>query len=492
MFLIRAIVALLLILGFYSIALGLIGVLLYLPYASWVHLGYFSARESGFCVFSVLTVGYAVWPRREFFMAPGPRLTAEAHPRLSAVLNEVAQAAKLRTPDELYLVPEVNAWVSRRGGRTFSGGRMVMALGLPLLAVVTPSQLRAVLAHEFGHEQGGDTALGGWIYGTRLAMIRAGQEIRSSGWSGVLMYPLHWYSKLFLRVTTAIARRQELMADAQAGRIAGPEVAGQTLMTIEAATMAFDRYLTIEVLPVLERGYRPPLAQGFARYFRNQIDPGSSATVETPAVSRRVDPYQTHPSLKERLSALGCDPALCASKPMEASALSLLENPETFEPDLLGRLTNQTVSRRAKPITWEELSGPEGIELIYGASWNALLKECNPGLRGTLVRDLGGLAKDPEGFGRKVIRRKMLSKDYIELVSWVVGVALLRALQKDGWSMRKEPGLSIRLQKESATLEPFAIFGRLREDALAIEWPKECGRLGIDSLDLGDAGQDQG
>ena len=493
MFIIRAIIALLLILGFYGIALGLIVLLLYVPYASWVYGGYFSPRESGFCVFGVLVIAYAVWPRREFFLAPGPRLASDAHPRLSALLTEVAQSAKLRMPDELYLIPEVNAWVSRRGGRMFSGGRMVMALGLPLLAVLTPSQLRAVLGHEFGHEQGGDTALGGWIYGTRLAILRAGQEIRSSGWYGFLMYPLLWYSKIFLRVTTAIARRQELSADAQAARIAGAAVAGQVLVTIETATTAFDRYLKTEVIPVLERGYRPPLGEGFRRFFQNQQEVSAHRAIETPPDSKKADPYQSHPPLKERLSALG-DPVIDVGKRDETTALSLLENPESFEPDLLGRLTNQTVSRRAKPITWEELAGPEGVELVHGASWTALLKECGPGLGGTRVRDLAGHAKDPEAFGRKLTRRKMMSKDYVGLANQIVGIALVRTLQKAGWSIRKEPGLPLRLQKEPAILEPHEVFARLREDAYAAEWRKECDRLGIDSLELGngmDRGQDR-
>jgi len=434
-----------------------------------------------------MTIGYAVWPRREFFLAPGPRLTHVTHPRLSALLNEVAQASELATPEELYLIPEVNAWISRRGGRTFSGGRMVIALGLPLLAVLTPSQLRAVLAHEFGHEQGGDTILGGWIYGARLAMVRAGQNIHSSGWSGVLMYPLLWYSKLFLRITSVIARRQELIADAQAARIAGPEVAGHALTTTEAAVIAFDRYLRFEVLPVLDRGYRPPLAQGFDRYFRNQRDLAIE-TLETVPTQNRIDPYQSHPPLKERLSALGCAEAVRLPQSGEPSALSLLENPETFEADLLGRLTNQTIARRSKPITWEELSGPEGIDLIHSKTWDVVFRESGPRLSGITVQDLAGLAKDPEAFGRKVIPRKMLSKDYIAYSNHIVGVALARTLRKAGWSIRKEPGLPFQLKKGDATVEPFEVFSRLREEPAAAAWNKEAGRMGIGLLDLGHPG----
>jgi len=41
-----------------------------------------------------------------------------------------------------------------------------MVIGLPLMQIMTVSQMRAVLAHEFGHYYGGDTKLGPWVYRT--------------------------------------------------------------------------------------------------------------------------------------------------------------------------------------------------------------------------------------------------------------------------------------------------------------------------------------
>ena len=75
-------------------------------------------------------------------------------------------------PSEVYLTAEVNAWVMDRGGMMGFGSRRVMGLGLSLLQVLSVSQLRAVVAHEFGHFHGGDTKLGPWIYKTRAAIGR--------------------------------------------------------------------------------------------------------------------------------------------------------------------------------------------------------------------------------------------------------------------------------------------------------------------------------
>ena len=71
-------------------------------------------------------------------------------PRYVRTLEDIARATGQTMPAEVYLVPSVNAWVSQRGGIMGLGSRRVMGLGLPLMQLLTPHQLRAVLAHEFG------------------------------------------------------------------------------------------------------------------------------------------------------------------------------------------------------------------------------------------------------------------------------------------------------------------------------------------------------
>jgi len=54
-------------------------------------------------------------------------------------------------PKEVYLIADVNASVAQRGGILGVGSRRVVGLGLPLTRILSVAQLRAVLAHEFGH-----------------------------------------------------------------------------------------------------------------------------------------------------------------------------------------------------------------------------------------------------------------------------------------------------------------------------------------------------
>lgn len=73
----------------------------------------------------------------------------------------------------------VNAFVADRGGVLGIGSRRVMGLGLPLFSVLTASQFRAVLAHEFAHYCGGDTRLGPWVYKTQRAIVRIFENVGS-------------------------------------------------------------------------------------------------------------------------------------------------------------------------------------------------------------------------------------------------------------------------------------------------------------------------
>src|SRR5262249_22697633 len=147
----RAALAVLLMIGFYALALGVIGALVWVPYAEVHYTNRIQARLTLFCLIGAFLIAKAIVPRRDRFQPPGPRLLPPPHPRLFAVLEGIARAAGQEMPAEVYLVGDVNAWVSQRGGVMGVGSRRVMGLGLPLLQAVRVSELRAIVAHEFGH-----------------------------------------------------------------------------------------------------------------------------------------------------------------------------------------------------------------------------------------------------------------------------------------------------------------------------------------------------
>src|SRR6185312_8851506 len=117
----------------------------YLPFlwfSTWPGLYPVIAMLSGFTI--SLVILWSLVPRKDAFSAPGPALTADAHPRLFNELSSIADRFNEPIPAEVYLAPEVNAWVAERGGVMGFGSRRVMVLGLPLLSTLSISQFRAV------------------------------------------------------------------------------------------------------------------------------------------------------------------------------------------------------------------------------------------------------------------------------------------------------------------------------------------------------------
>src|SRR5882672_7506745 len=183
----RAVLAIVLMVGFYLLALAIVCGLLFIPYAEIMYANRLHFKLAAVCIIGALAILWSVLPRFDKFEAPGPSLTRAQHPRLFDQLEGIAQSTGQVMPSEVYLVPDVNAWVSQRGGIMGFGSRRVMGLGLPLMRMLTCSRFRAVLAHEFGHYYGGDTRLGPWIYKTRNAIIRTVTSLSGKGGQGSLL-----------------------------------------------------------------------------------------------------------------------------------------------------------------------------------------------------------------------------------------------------------------------------------------------------------------
>jgi Zn-dependent protease with chaperone function len=131
-------------------ALGIAAVLIWIPYAEWAYADRVTLRIVTVCLGAAATILWSLVPRPDRFEAPGPSVTPDNAPRLFTLVEDVAKATSQEPPEEVYLLNEVNAWVSHRGGTMGVGSRRVMGVGLPLVNSLSPAELRAVIAHEFG------------------------------------------------------------------------------------------------------------------------------------------------------------------------------------------------------------------------------------------------------------------------------------------------------------------------------------------------------
>ena len=197
----RAVLALLLMVGIYVFALAIVAGLLWVPYAEVTYMERIDGRLTLFCLAGAATILWALVPRVDKFTPPGPKLTPSTAPQLFTMINEIAKATSQPRPEDVYLLNDVNAFVTHRGGFMGFGSRRVMGVGLPLLKSLSPAELRSVIAHEFGHYVSGDVALGPWIHKTRAAI---GRTLEHLGDNWLLTSAFSWYARMFMRMTMQI------------------------------------------------------------------------------------------------------------------------------------------------------------------------------------------------------------------------------------------------------------------------------------------------
>src|SRR5690349_7774928 len=106
----RALLAVVLMIGFYILAVAIAAGLIYITYAevSYAHRIY--PKLAILFVIGSLAILWSVLPRFDRFESPGPQLTREQHPRLFQELDGVARSVNQAMPAEVFLVPDVNAW----------------------------------------------------------------------------------------------------------------------------------------------------------------------------------------------------------------------------------------------------------------------------------------------------------------------------------------------------------------------------------------------
>ena len=309
----RALIAVSLTVGFYALAIVVaLALAIGIPAAEVsLHRANVFLTVAGIAI--AVTILRAIIPRRHAFVAPGPELTAAEQPELHALLTEVAHKAGEDAADHVYADLDVNAGVLEHRRRR------MLVIGLPLLATMDIDELRSVVAHEYGHYRAGDTRFGVWIWRTRAAVSETVYALSTteSVFRRVVRIPFDAYADLFLRITNAISRRAEFVADQVSAEVAGPEAAGRALRRFVAVGGVYDEYWEDDVVPLLEAQRCPPIVAGLTAVTAHLHLTGSlDDLVGFDIDDHEPDPYESHPTLRQRLEALGVEVTAAVPPPV--------------------------------------------------------------------------------------------------------------------------------------------------------------------------------
>jgi Zn-dependent protease with chaperone function len=308
---VRALVSVVMLAGFYVvallelIALVVVGVLI----GDWVS-GLLAVKVVlPVFVASIGALAVAMWRamRHKPEPAAGLLVTEAAAPELWATVRELATAVRTRMPDEIRLVPEVNAAVSEHARLLgLIGGRRFLYIGLPLLQALTVDQLRAVVAHELGHYSGLHTRLAGVAYRGRLtiaATVGALSPYNPLGWG------FRGYGLLYRFVDNMVARRQELGADRAAVRVAGRASAMAALRELPGLDAAWRFFFRRYVEPGWTARFAPDdLFGGFGALVEARADELAVLREREPEAKTSI--WDTHPPIGARVAAMAKAPEI--------------------------------------------------------------------------------------------------------------------------------------------------------------------------------------
>lgn len=247
-----------------------------------------------------------------FVRLPAPTglpVTRQQAPHLFNALDDMRRRMKGPRFHQVLLVDDMNAAVVQRPLFGLIGfPRNYLLLGLPLLESTSPNEALAVVAHEYGHLAGSHGRFGAFIYRLRLswATIQAIVDQWTGLLSGLLRKPLRWYAPYFNAYTFVLARANEYEADAASAALVGREAAVSALKRVDVSGRDYARFLEA-TFKTMRTESTPPddLSDRWARIAAEplQVDRARQDLVQ--ALGRDPGVADTHPSLRQRLKALG-------------------------------------------------------------------------------------------------------------------------------------------------------------------------------------------
>jgi Zn-dependent protease with chaperone function len=196
----------------------------------------------------------------------------------------------------------------------FGWHRNYLTVGLPMMQVLTPQQLEAVIAHELGHLAGGHGRLSNWIYRLRFGWERLLQALTfQRSFATFLFKPFFTrYAPYFHAYSFPLARANEYEADAASARLTSTRSAAAALTTVEV----MGAYLEKEFWPSLHKEVADLPRPNFrpASVLSERLAAGVPAEAEKEwlagALQRKSTIDDTHPSLSDRLAAIGEAPLI--------------------------------------------------------------------------------------------------------------------------------------------------------------------------------------
>ena len=291
-----------------------------------VALGLMVIGAAGYCLVIVLKPVFRIFERTE---RKGVEIKRKDYSELFALIDEVVKEVDCLNPKQVRISIECNAYVYYPSLMGYiKSGRQNLTIGLPLICKMNKTELKSILAHEFGHftqrsvstnrianlseficasiaraeseiDQKDDQSVARWARGfARLAgKIMANQYHKIAPYNGVL------------------SRAQEFDADHFSQQVAGTDGSISALCKLDWVSDRWEDYYSILANFQKTKEWAPDdVSRVFSTYLKRTdlltgivVEPDRHIFTPVERLASRIssaDMDDTHPSIEERLRAI--------------------------------------------------------------------------------------------------------------------------------------------------------------------------------------------
>jgi Zn-dependent protease with chaperone function len=259
-------------------------------------------------LFCLIPLGQFLWPIGRALLIPRHKDQMELQlPRdflrgLYDLVGKVAREWRLPTPHDIRLSADSAAHVYHD-----NDGQRILVLGGVIVAAFPRQVLAAVVAHELAHLKAGDTRLSRAAAkrGLLMAVFEFYFRRQLVSFVNPLVWVLFLYHLLFRLLYFAHSRGQEYAADAYAVDQAGKDNAAAALIYLSVTEKLPWAKLGNIIESVVKNG--EPLSRVFAEQAERArlTSPDEWQTALKKALKETTGVFDSHPSLKDRLRAMG-------------------------------------------------------------------------------------------------------------------------------------------------------------------------------------------
>ncbi len=236
----------------------------------------------------------------------GTILERDDAPRLWEELSSICAKVGVDPPDQVIAGIDDNFFVTEHP-ITMNGTRMTgktLFVSLPLLKQLHATEADTILAHEMAHFSGQDT-----LYSKRISPLLMKYQAYLKGLheGGISLPVFHFmvcFRVLFELSLNSLSRKREFRADAIASKVTSPRDSAAALLR----TMAYSKFrqsVELDLFKQTEAMEKADVSarveQGFLDYAEKFASDPEIGKMET------AHPFDSHPPLSQRLSAVGIE-----------------------------------------------------------------------------------------------------------------------------------------------------------------------------------------